>query len=502
MTVNRNQFLRMFLFIFLIISYTFLFVEMEFEGSGVQVMQEKYKTPPLEYSDYLEKYLKPTYSSSALYNIEYDHLYGSSFLDLQYQDRYNASPPLKFDKWLDLATDLKCSLRFEYYDQIIRDVSPFKNLSLFQRKKILSNLPSEWLGNDVHFDNGLFYPNLSSFYPALFSDPRYSRWTENVFGHDPLNQVLTKTWTFRVSETDEPKIVFSKTPYSGRIGVELIDNECARQVYNDSKNDAFLHASAYYKEGVFFSAPGERLVLSQSKGLCYNDVLVPMGYHYNIAKSSKSWKKEEKKFDEKVPALFWRGSTTGGALKNDTQWRRYGRIKLLDWEKEYRKKYPRAVFTAGQDVPPLVSDTVPVDIGLSSTLQCDPEVCQEIEKEYGTKPFVKKMETINFKYLLVVDGNAWPSRMQEYLQYQSVILYPRSSFDWYLWYLKPFVHYVPINIDYSDLEEKLNWLHQNPDWAKYIIQNANQVSKIINRVEQLQCHTYFALMHLEEYLLL
>ena len=41
------------------------------------------------------------------------------------------------------------------------------------------------------------------------------------------------------------------------------------------------------------------------------------------------------------------------------------------------------------------------------------------------------------------------------------------------WELKPWVHYVPVSPDFSDLEEKVYWAINNDDKAKQIADNGS-----------------------------
>ncbi|KAI8612286.1 hypothetical protein BC830DRAFT_1067809, partial [Chytriomyces sp. MP71] len=79
-------------------------------------------------------------------------------------------------------------------------------------------------------------------------------------------------------------------------------------------------------------------------------------------------------------------------------------------------------------------------------------------REYPLKTAVSFETTLAFKYLLVIDGNTWPGRLQYYLETNSVILYAGIFIDYYMWKLEPWVHYVPVAIDFSDLDERIQWL--------------------------------------------
>ncbi|KAI8616441.1 lipopolysaccharide-modifying protein, partial [Chytriomyces sp. MP71] len=129
-----------------------------------------------------------------------------------------------------------------------------------------------------------------------------------------------------------------------------------------------------------------------------------------------------------------------------------------------------------------------VDIGLSSIVQADPETEATIKEEYGLKNKVPFDKTLNFKFLLVLDGNGWPARLQSYLHTNSVVVYNGIFRDFFNWQLEPFVHYVPVRLDLSDLEERVQWLMDHDEEARKISENARFVMAQVNRIETLQCY--------------
>ena len=49
--------------------------------------------------------------------------------------------------------------------------------------------------------------------------------------------------------------------------------------------------------------------------------------------------------------------------------------------------------------------------------------------------------------------------------------------QWYYGAIKPFEHYVPIKADFSDLNEKIEWLKNNDDKAQQIAKNGRDFVK-------------------------
>jgi glycosyltransferase involved in cell wall biosynthesis len=43
--------------------------------------------------------------------------------------------------------------------------------------------------------------------------------------------------------------------------------------------------------------------------------------------------------------------------------------------------------------------------------------------------------------------------------------------------MQPFYHYIPVKEDLSDFKEKYEWAKKNPEYCKFISQNALEFSK-------------------------
>ena len=64
-------------------------------------------------------------------------------------------------------------------------------------------------------------------------------------------------------------------------------------------------------------------------------------------------------------------------------------------------------------------------------------------------------EQSNFKYIINVDGHSKAYRLSLELSMGSVILFVESDYTmWFMKFLKPYHHYIPINKDLSDLIEQ------------------------------------------------
>ena len=103
-----------------------------------------------------------------------------------------------------------------------------------------------------------------------------------------------------------------------------------------------------------------------------------------------------------------------------------------------------------------------------------------IRKEY----FAERCDMskhVQYKYLLIVDGNCIASNHQWVFGSGAVpimITHPKNDY-WFKRYLKPMINYVPVAYDLSDLHEKIDWLQSHPQEAKSIAQEALRFSETI-----------------------
>lgn len=87
-------------------------------------------------------------------------------------------------------------------------------------------------------------------------------------------------------------------------------------------------------------------------------------------------------------------------------------------------------------------------------------------------PFVKMSK---YKYVLNIDGSVTAFRLSAELAFGSVILKVDSKYKiWYMDMLVPWVHYIPIKSDLSDLKEKIQWCKENQDVCRTIGSNARK----------------------------
>lgn len=102
---------------------------------------------------------------------------------------------------------------------------------------------------------------------------------------------------------------------------------------------------------------------------------------------------------------------------------------------------------------------------------------------------LSKKEQSNYKYILVVEGNVSAHRLATDMLYNSVILYVESQYTvWFQHMLKPYVHYVPIKSDFSDLKSKILWCQKNDNFCQKIAENARNLALSLLTYESLKTH--------------
>ena len=99
-------------------------------------------------------------------------------------------------------------------------------------------------------------------------------------------------------------------------------------------------------------------------------------------------------------------------------------------------------------------------------------VADSDQKGYA-KIVIPMYEQLKYKYLIDIQGNGYSGRLK-YLLHSGRLIFMQDR-KWKAYYhfkLKPYVHFVPIKEDFSDMYEQLEWAENNPGKIAEIIQHA------------------------------
>jgi hypothetical protein len=138
-------------------------------------------------------------------------------------------------------------------------------------------------------------------------------------------------------------------------------------------------------------------------------------------------------------------------------------------------------------------------------VQCiqDDGTCDKMYEQFNG--FDKKLtleEQDNYKYVLDVDGNSWSGRFKRLMASDAAVLkatiFPEPWHDW----IMPWVHYIPIQVDYSDLWDVLAFFRGQPgdgfgahdDLAEEIARNGKEWQEKYYRWEDLQSYQFRLLL--------
>eukprot|EP00585_Thalassiosira_rotula_P025613 CAMPEP_0196250414 /NCGR_PEP_ID=MMETSP0913-20130531/45163_1 /TAXON_ID=49265 /ORGANISM="Thalassiosira rotula, Strain GSO102" /LENGTH=127 /DNA_ID=CAMNT_0041536345 /DNA_START=121 /DNA_END=504 /DNA_ORIENTATION=+ len=90
-------------------------------------------------------------------------------------------------------------------------------------------------------------------------------------------------------------------------------------------------------------------------------------------------------------------------------------------------------------------------------------------------------DQLKFKYILMLEGNDVATGLKWQLTSNSVVFMARPNTVSFLMedLLVPFVHYVPLKDDYSDLIDMVHWARANDEKCKWI---ANQATLFMQQL--------------------
>ncbi len=174
-----------------------------------------------------------------------------------------------------------------------------------------------------------------------------------------------------------------------------------------------------------------------------------LGTRFQVLKGVDITQKEFP-WETKLSKLIWRGSTAQHFWKiQEKHLPLLSRLKLCELSESYPELIDAkfTIFAQGGDQIPY------------------------LKKFEGSK--IRFEEQMNYKYHILIDGNVSPYSNSGWKLFSNSLLFKPHS-KWVQWYfsdLIPYVHYIPVESDLSDLMEKMKWALENDDDAKQIAKN-------------------------------
>jgi hypothetical protein len=156
-------------------------------------------------------------------------------------------------------------------------------------------------------------------------------------------------------------------------------------------------------------------------------------------------------WDRKIQKAVWRGSLS--AQNDDLQSDRWRLCQVAT-----------------------ASNSSLLDVGLTSIPARNQNSTAHINLVGGLVPSISQIDFQKYTAILDADGNSWSSLFVELLCYNSVVLKVEPQFVEYFYKdLEPWVHYIPIKYDLSDLVEAVEFAVavKNQKQVQEITRNAN-----------------------------
>ena len=106
-------------------------------------------------------------------------------------------------------------------------------------------------------------------------------------------------------------------------------------------------------------------------------------------------------------------------------------------------------------------------------------------------PFKTMREHCEYKYLMDIQGTGWSGRLKHLMLLGSVVLiFDRDLHEYWEDQFVPWVHYVPVKADGSDLQQRVDFLDANPDRAAEMARVCNARARDV--FSKPAVHEYYA----------
>jgi Glycosyl transferase family 90 len=248
---------------------------------------------------------------------------------------------------------------------------------------------------------------------------------------------------------------------------------CCSRVEQIRSYDEFQLGSVFLNLGDVGYVPGLAFCDSRSDYFLIPDPVFVSLHGYAAMRREAS--ERTATWHSRTALAFWRGGTSGPPTDTSLGWQSLPRVVLCRMAESH---------------PDLI------DAGITHIGQMpDSRAEEDIQASGLMRPFVASTEFIKYKYQIDIDGNtnSWPGLFQKLLT-GSPVLKVASRHGYRQWYydrLRPWVNFVPVLNDMSDLVEKLEWLKAHDDIARQIGLNGHALATSLSyqsRMAGSRCH--------------
>ncbi|KAJ7467881.1 glycosyl transferase family 90-domain-containing protein [Mycena galericulata] len=412
----------------------------------------------------------------------------------RYTLKTRRQPPSHYDRWFQFAHERSCLI--DEYDQIHRDFEPFYQMAREDPdhfRKMVERGAAKIGQNPVEIavveiQNGEVRVHGGSDVAYIANWPttlgRFSAYLPDM--------------KFLLNSRDEPRVAFNlradgalekafhpqdPTPFeiAPRPTSEFFKHHSGCLVHGKTpgfptsinENTAFLISSA--KSG--FTTDLYPLISMAKISPCFSDILFPTEYYYDQSWwSGKFEYPDDVAWEDKKPQIYWRGMSNGGQIIG-SNFHSFPRFKLFD---------------LGRTHPDLMDVAITRFAETLCGEGCDREA---VIAEYNiTGDGQSREDLYRYKYAMDVDGTTFSGRYLGLLRSGSLVFKATVFEEYFNEWLRPYVHYIPVLPDLSDLVEKIEWANAQPEEARLIQQRGMQVATRVMTDDQNDCYFFAVLL--------
>ncbi|KAI5988277.1 glycosyl transferase family 90-domain-containing protein [Pisolithus orientalis] len=474
---------------------------------------------------------------------------------IEYKQRYKRAPPLGFDKWWEYAVEHNVQLPDEY-DEIYHDLEPYWGLDpvdlarsveelgtqddIFTVVKTLSNFGLEIANLTVHESNrtlrerieaiinlteefGADLPPMRIQLSARDNPRMHTDWRIRDMALSAARHGTTIQQSHLLPVTKDGWIQACPPNSPARLDPPVLPSVDSNPVLSNmsaSKSFIVSHRAAmhpcYHPEilvshGQFLShrrgpLPQQMLVplFSHCGTLLHHDIRPPIPYGWTSGDHSEvlgdvPW---SEKADER---LDWRGSPTGMYASPETLWIHAHRQRLVTLTNEIEGS--TSVLRVPSDASSPVGEPLQLRMGRINPAWMDiafsgkPMACEEdagtcklMEEMFEFRKMQGRKEEGRYKFILDVDGNGWSGRFKRLVTSNALILKVSVYPEWYTSRIAEWVHYVPIQVTYTDLYDVVAFFRDHDELAAKIAGAGKEWSQQYWRKEDMSAYLYRLLL--------
>ncbi|KAH7882833.1 glycosyl transferase family 90-domain-containing protein [Phlebopus sp. FC_14] len=474
---------------------------------------------------------------------------------VEYKRRYKRAPPLGFDKWWDYVVKHSVQLPDEY-DEIYQDLQPFwgidpADLALAQKEletrpgivtvsKTLPNTHLEIVNTTLPVDRQAqlqrtienildlvrdvqheLPPLLVSFSPydnpGMLSDWRIKNMALEAAANgttlrqSDLPTIKTSGWV-QACPPGSPAHMHPPTlPPSSSILKNITSPHKSFIASHRAAMDPCMHPSLLTSHGQFLShsaGPFPQSTLVPRFSLCstllHHDIRPPVPYGW--ADGSNAETEEDVPWELKVDQrLGWRGSTTGMWASPTSPWPYSHRSRLVSVANSLHGSVSVLPVPENESTP--VGE--PVDLELRSVnpawmdiaftdkpVGCDEDAgtCKLMEGTWDFRRRQGRAEEGEYKFIFDIDGNGWSGRFKRLVTSNALVFKATIYPEWFTSRIAPWVHYVPIQISYTDLHDVIHFFREHDALAAKIAAAGKDWSRRFWRKEDMAAYLYRLLL--------